>query len=251
MIYKVILQTPCGVARMKGFRLDISMKYDILSDENSPAKHLIKIFPFVVVACIASIFFLDQRLSIFFNQDNLRWFWLLNREATNVALSEHYFVLSSLIFLCCKFIFPNLPAFKNAPWIVRMKTWALNFFICLITSGLALHLGKNIFGRQRPHKSPDFNPFVFEPFSFHWDLHSMPSGHAQVSFTVAALVAVLFPKKKWWIYVIATLVAFTRVVTHAHFLSDIIAGAYLGYGTSLLTLWLLKTKTQLGLKNSH
>jgi hypothetical protein len=61
---------------------------------------------------------------------------------------------------------------------------------------------------------------------------SFASGHAASAFTVATVVARRYPRHRWVPYVAygaAGLVAFSRVSTSAHFLSDTFFGSALGY----------------------
>jgi membrane-associated phospholipid phosphatase len=61
---------------------------------------------------------------------------------------------------------------------------------------------------------------------------SFPSGHTIAAFAVATAYAERYPMKDWhrWAaYGLAGLVGFTRVTTHAHYGSDVFAGAALGY----------------------
>ena len=71
-----------------------------------------------------------------------------------------------------------------------------------------------------------------------WDYHSFVSGHSQVMFTVATMFSLAFPKLRWFFVSIAAFFAFTRVVIHDHFLSDIIGGAVVGVvGSMTATYW--------------
>ena len=87
---------------------------------------------------------------------------------------------------------------------------------------------KPAFGRWRPFESDGKNRF--EPFSGH---NSFPSGHAVTAWSVASVVAMRAPG---WIiptiaYGLATVVAFDRVNDQAHFLGDVVAGAFFATAT--------------------
>jgi membrane-associated phospholipid phosphatase len=61
---------------------------------------------------------------------------------------------------------------------------------------------------------------------------SFPSGHAIAAFAVATIYAERYPNPRWhrWVaYGLAGLVGFSRVSLHAHYTSDVFAGAALGY----------------------
>jgi membrane-associated phospholipid phosphatase len=87
---------------------------------------------------------------------------------------------------------------------------------------------KPAFGRWRPQESDGKNKF--EPFSKH---NSFPSGHATTAWSVASVVAMRAPG---WIiptiaYGLATVVAFDRVNDQAHFMGDVVAGAFFATAT--------------------
>ncbi|MGZ6393911.1 MAG: phosphatase PAP2 family protein [Pseudobdellovibrionaceae bacterium] len=172
---------------------------------------------------------MDQKLSLYFKRPELEGIWLMARTVTNVGLSEHYFIIAIFLYIFARWIRPSY---------TQIREWSRNLFFALITSGIFIHILKFCVGRQRPHKSPDFNPFVFHPFTTNWDFHSFGSGHTQVLFTVATMLSLALPKVKWVFFALAALFAFTRVIIHDHFLSDYIAGAVVGYvGTLTAVFW--------------
>ncbi len=60
-------------------------------------------------------------------------------------------------------------------------------------------------------------------------LHSFPSGHATTAFALATALAILYPRGRWLFYVVAVLVCVQRVFARAHYVSDVIAGATIGF----------------------
>lgn len=88
---------------------------------------------------------------------------------------------------------------------------------------------KRLIGRGRPET------WVAEtPLSFQWlnwsafEYQSFPSGHATTAFSLAAVVAFIWPKAFWPAMAFAALVAISRIVVGAHYPTDITAGAVLG-----------------------
>ncbi len=187
----------------------------------------------VVGVCV---YYIDQDFTLLFKDDDR--VWLVAREITNVGLFTNYFIPAFIVWLGAMVLLRwNSP--KNRERIKKVETLATWLMYCLLFSGLWVHIIKSIVGRQRPKISPDFDPRVFQPFITHWDYHSMPSGHAQVMFTVATFIAFLFPNYKYGFYFIAFAMAFTRVMTRDHFFSDVIMGIAVGHiPTVILLHWI-------------
>jgi undecaprenyl-diphosphatase len=79
-------------------------------------------------------------------------------------------------------------------------------------------------GRDRPTlRFPEPEPLVHVP-----DNPSFPSGHAATSFACAALLGWLTPLPKVPLYLLAGLIAFSRVYVGVHYPLDAIGGVILG-----------------------
>ncbi len=64
---------------------------------------------------------------------------------------------------------------------------------------------------------------------------SMPSSHSANSFGQAMLFALMFPRKRWYLFSIAAIIAFSRVFVGVHYPFDVIVGALVG----MLLGWLI------------
>lgn len=197
----------------------------------------------LVFICLVqfSILFVDQPLTMQFKDDD--WLWLLAREVTHIGLFTNYFIPAFLVWFGAQVIL-RWNKTKNRERIKLIATQALWLMYCLLFSGLWTHILKFTFGRQRPKISPDFAPFEFYPINTHWDFHSLPSGHSQVVFTVATFLAFLFPRFKYGFYIVAFIMAFTRVMTRDHFFSDVLAGLAVGHIATTVTLYWLYGRHQ-------
>lgn len=221
----------------------------LVCDPKKLTQHIIKVTLIAFALVALAMRFIDQSFSTYFAQPEVKsLYWSTARVLTDIGLSEHYFGLSILTWAFAAWAAPKISSFKNYPdKISFLRRWGLNFLAALLVSGIITHLIKFTVGRQRPHKSPIFDPFVFAPFTTHWHWHSFGSGHSQVMFTVATMMSVALPKFRWFWVPFAILICLTRVIVHDHFLSDIIFGACVGYVGSLLAMNLMQAKTGNGL----
>lgn len=205
------------------------------------------LFGFTLVLGLASMQWWDEALASYFADPARLGLWQLARDITEIGLGQHYFIFVTIMAIALWLIAPKIKYWikfkKHIRWL---KAWTINFFLALLFSGFWLHVFKWAFGRKRPHIQPLFNAKEFYPFTHNWDYQSLPSGHAQVLFTVATMLFVLAPKGGRFWFKLAGFFAFTRVVVYAHFLSDVIFGAYVGAISTLVLLYMMK-KTKFGI----
>lgn len=211
-------------------------------------KHILKVLIIGLILSLIAALTVDQTLSTYFGQSSSENIRLAFRQITDIGLSEYYFLIALGTWAFAAFLAPRLEIFKKVPERVEFaRRWGLNFFVALIVSGILIHITKFLVGRQRPHKSLIFDPYVFDPITTHWHWHSFASGHSQVMMTAATMMAVAIPKLRWFFISFAIVICFSRVAVLDHFLSDTIMGATIGYVGSLLAMRLMKQKTKNGI----
>ncbi len=113
---------------------------------------------------------------------------------------------------------------------VKARNTAMDGIAASIIAGGMITPGLKIaFGRERP--STTGSAFKFRPFSTN---ASFPSGHATEAFAVATAIAENYPA--WWVqglaYGTAGLVGYARVELNAHYASDVVAGALVGWSVA-------------------
>ena len=95
-----------------------------------------------------------------------------------------------------------------------------------------------IFGRISPRDWLLHNqPLVFKYFNYTGG-GSFPSGHMTVFVAFGTAIILFFPKFRKSVTIFLALLGFALIVTDYHFLSDVIAGAYLGFIVTYV-LWYL------------
>ncbi|MEN3027295.1 MAG: phosphatase PAP2 family protein [Chlorobiota bacterium] len=102
-----------------------------------------------------------------------------------------------------------------------------------VVAGIVTATFKVTAGRARPEVNA--GALAFSPWSFDDRYQSFPSGHAAVGFaTTTALVATLKPSLAIQVaaYGLAGLTAISRLYRSRHWLSDVVAGASVGYAAA-------------------
>ena len=144
---------------------------------------------------------------------------------TQAGDSLWYFISLISAFILIRFVW------KNEQWSAKI----LYLLLCLTLSGI-LNTGiKWLAGRNRPINLFEDGLFGFDFFkiAFSYESTSFPSGHAVTAFSLATAVSFLYPRWKIPAFIAAALIALSRVVLTAHYLSDVIAGAAVGTICSL------------------
>ncbi|SDT29052.1 phosphatase PAP2 family protein [Microterricola viridarii] len=112
--------------------------------------------------------------------------------------------------------------------LLLRRPWAALFSVATALAGtLGVQLLKNLFARPRP-----------EDILVHSDFGSFPSGHTANAAVIAVTLSLLFPVV--WVRIAGVayvlLMAWSRTLLGAHWLSDTVGGALIGAGVVLL-LW--------------
>lgn len=130
------------------------------------------------------------------------------------------------------YLVPSLLVFLIARFMVCRPTIAasaLFVFMGVALAGLASDLLKIIIGRSRPWVLFRDGTYDFSPWQLSANYQSFPSGHAACATAAALTLAVVAPRYRVPLLLAALLIALTRVVMVAHYLSDVIAGAALAW----------------------
>lgn len=96
-------------------------------------------------------------------------------------------------------------------------------WLSVISVGIIVFITKLIINRPRPYESHDIVAMINTSMS------SFPSGHAMIVFAAVPFLEKNFSNYKYYFFATAILVAFSRIYLNVHYLSDIVAGAFIGY----------------------
>lgn len=107
------------------------------------------------------------------------------------------------------------------------KKFIIYFFISFLTTAFLVNFViKNVVQRPRPIL---LNVNCPSDYSF-------PSGHAATAFAAAAVLSAFDKKRKYFYYLVALLIAFSRIYLGCHYFFDVAVGAIIGYAISKVVL---------------
>ncbi|MEK6829210.1 MAG: phosphatase PAP2 family protein [Nanoarchaeota archaeon] len=122
-------------------------------------------------------------------------------------------------------------------WNKNKRKWVLPLWFTLFLSAVASFILKVAIQRPRPFQQGliELSSFLIKNSYYTWDF-AFPSSHTMLAFCVLPIVSREFPKLRYVWALFACLIAFSRVYFGFHFLSDVIAGAVIGYLIGALIL---------------
>ena len=150
---------------------------------------------------LISIFFLTSRLSNIIKEPNKKRLILEKIECSELELKESIIYYKLIISHC---------------------------ILSIIMTGVACHLLKYILGVSRPKYFFLYNFERIDNFNLEHKINALPSGHTQASFTLAILFYLYSNRYLILVFLLASLIALSRIFMSMHFPSDLILGAYLG-----------------------
>ncbi|HHD79343.1 MAG TPA: phosphatase PAP2 family protein [Epsilonproteobacteria bacterium] len=174
---------------------------------------------FILVVGVTVLLYLyaDKELTIYFHQmsgNELKDFFHF---LTRFGKSEWYLIPSISLYAW----------FRYTRHFLYAKQ-ALYVFVTNVVAGLGVWLFKVPFGRARPELYFKEDIYGFQWFEITPKYASFPSGHTITVISTAVALSLLFPRWKYPILLFGTLVALSRVVITAHYLSDVVFASFLG-----------------------
>ena len=190
----------------------------------SPAGRLAVWAAAVTLVVLPAVLWIDRPLALFLHRHTE---WRPAAEAIQrLGFGTPYLVAFGIAFVALRWggLLPRL-----RPWADRMRQAALVpafLLVSVAASGIAVDLLKIVFGRTRPKLL-----FADGTYDFSWlglaaDYWSFPSGHAAAVAALATALWCLWPRHVLFYIALASLVAASRVVTGAHYLSDVVIGGF-------------------------
>ncbi|MDY6788446.1 MAG: phosphatase PAP2 family protein [Candidatus Nanohaloarchaea archaeon] len=127
------------------------------------------------------------------------------------GLSEAIIALTSLG------SFFQAPVYILTLYVLGKKVKSVILAAGTLVTGATVYVLKNLIARPRPGTAATAVTSG-----------SMPSGHASFAFLAAAVISWKLEDSGWWFYLVAVLVAVTRLVLGVHYPSDVVVGGIMG-----------------------
>ncbi len=176
----------------------------------------------VILLCVFSYAFADIQTALWFNSLEKNWLYELLKKITLFGDSLSYLLGGLLLFVM----------FRNKKADTAYS--GLFLFSSVAVSGLTVDVIKYIAGRARPKLYFSEQLFGFDFFRWEHAWTSFPSGHSATALSVAMFLALLFPRWRFFWFFGGVIVAFSRIFLTQHYISDVIAGSFLGIVSTLL-----------------
>jgi membrane-associated phospholipid phosphatase len=174
---------------------------------------------------ILSYVFLDKKIAVFVASHSSHALYVASDVLAEFGRSTYYLIGFALLFLISQIFIKNK----------RVAHVSLFFLLAIIVSGLSCDILKIVFGRARPTVFLQQHLYGFYFFQWHSNMWSFPSGHATTIASLAMVLSLLYPRFWLGFFAFATVVASSRIIVGAHFLSDVMLGMYLG---AIIVIWL-------------
>ena len=191
----------------------------------------------VILLCVLSYIFTDIQAALWFHTLNNRWANDVFNIITDFGESQWYLIAGMLLFV----------AFRKKNFYRAYSGLFLSLSVAV--SGVSADMIKYIAGRARPTLYFSEHLYGFNSFHYEYEWISFPSGHAATAFSVAIVLTTLYPRWRVLFLISAALIAFSRILLTQHYISDVIAGSFLGIASSIL-LYNMYFKTKLDVSAS-
>ena len=156
------------------------------------------------------------------------YFKKIFKQITVLGDSKWYFAIS-IIGLVLYFLNKKFNLIKNINYLNYIKKISIFLFFSQLVTGAITQVLKHLVGRPRPNHTDFETGIGFNFLSLDSGFHSFPSGHSSTIFCAAIILSYFLPKIKYFLILVAGVVAFSRVVVGAHFLTDIVGGIVIAF----------------------
>lgn len=187
----------------------------------------------LTMAIFGAMIFIDRPVAMMVEEAGGR-FRRFFSTLSQLGVGTGWLIAGVLGWLGCR-IAASLSLSLEGERIWRSRAWAGAYAFCACAgAGLLNGLVKILAGRPRPKIFKSDGLHAFDFFRFQADYWSFPSGHTAMAFAVATVATVLLPRHIVAYYLLALMVAASRVLGGSHWVSDVIAGGFVGVAGALV-----------------
>ena len=187
-----------------------------------------------IIATAIAITWLDHPLALYLHQfAQTGWFRFFVRitDLANGAIWYSFAAVMIAVTLARRKLTPA--AMPSPKFTQHVRAWAF-MVVAMATSGVILNLIKVTVGRERPRVLFADGDAAYTPFTLDVDASSFPSGHTQSICAAMLALAFVFPPARYLCLIVAVAVSASRVIIGAHYLGDVIGGAFVGIAAVIL-----------------
>lgn len=204
---------------------------------NQASRYLLTTLPSIIIATVICYLLIDRPLAMEMNT-------LPFIQQHNVGTRHLAVIVTQLAYLVILGLFILL-------FICRYRGMISRFVDCLTLLCLSVAISffsksvlQYIFGRVVPrYRGSHTLLFVRNPhlYGFHWfSPGSFPSGHMCVFSAALLAISLFYPRARWCCLLLGLALAALLMIMNYHFLSDEIAGTYLGITITLATFAIIQ-----------
>jgi membrane-associated phospholipid phosphatase len=171
----------------------------------------------VVILCLISIVWIDRPLALWVHG----WDYRIRRDIREFSYlgNRTWVILGGLaLFVLFRFALRRRDAAMRCIYVVSSSLAGI-----LVVDPL-----KILFGRARPHVLLRDGTYAFDFFRLTAEWRSFPSGHASSFMATTCCLAIIYPRYRVPLLAFGVMGSLSRVGGEAHYLSDVIAGGYIG-----------------------
>ncbi len=158
---------------------------------------------------------------------------LINSRMKTKKLDSFMYIVTNLGGVVFTSLFVILTIFLGRN---KFRYMGYEMLVALMISQSIVYTLKIVLSRERPYKIIEhLNTFGIEMKDY-----SFPSGHSSGSFSLATIISLNFSNLSIYAYIIATMIAVSRIYLGVHYPTDVVAGMFLGIISSYIVhLYLL------------
>lgn len=174
-----------------------------------------------MLVMLAAFFFFDKPVTFFAAEYKHTLVYDIFKIITEGGRAEYQIVPGILVYIIFR---------KKHPFAAKV---GLAVALASALAGLSTDVVKFILGRYRPAMLLSDQIYGFAFFEYEYEMVSFPSGHSSTAFGALGLLSLVFRKYRYFFLAAGVLIAFSRVVTLHHYVSDIIAGSAVGMAAAI------------------